>query len=86
MTVVVNIHEAKTHLSRLLGRVLAGDEIVIAKSGQPMAKIVPIVGPILNRQPGSAKGKLWIAPDFNDPLPEDMLIEFEGVAFDASAA
>lgn len=78
MTVVVNIHEAKTHLSKLLKRVVAGEEIVIAKSGQPIARLLPYEAPQAERQPGSAKGKIWMADDFNAPLPPDILNAFEG--------
>jgi prevent-host-death family protein len=72
----VNIHEAKTHLSELLGRVALGEEIVIAKAGNPVAKLAPIPTRPAKRTPGSAKGKLWIAPDFDAPLPEKTLREF----------
>jgi prevent-host-death family protein len=78
LTVVVNIHEAKTHLSKLLKRVVAGEEIVIAKSGQPIARLLPYETPQVERQPGSAKGKIWMADDFNAPLPPDILNAFEG--------
>jgi prevent-host-death family protein len=78
LTVVVNIHEAKTHLSKLLKRVVAGEEIVIAKSGQPIARLLPYASAPAERQPGSAKGKIWMADDFNAPLPDDILDAFEG--------
>ena len=78
MTVTVNIHEAKTHLSQLLQRVIAGEEVIIAKSGSPLARIVPYEQKPQPRVPGSAKGKIWIAPDFNAPLPDDILDAFEG--------
>ena len=78
MAVTVNIHEAKTHLSRLLQRVIAGEEVIIAKSGQPVARLVPFAQKPKPRTPGSAKGKIWVAPDFNDPLPDDVLKDFEG--------
>ncbi|MEM7129418.1 MAG: type II toxin-antitoxin system Phd/YefM family antitoxin [Chloroflexota bacterium] len=78
MTALVNIHEAKTHLSKLLLRVLAGEEILIGKAGKPIAKIVPIEQKKVKRKPGSAKGKIWIAPDFNAPLPDDILDAFDG--------
>jgi prevent-host-death family protein len=78
MTLEVNIHEAKTHLSRLLQRVMAGEEIIIAKSGVPVARIVPIVSGKSKRIPGGAKGKVWIAPDFDKPLSEELLQAFEG--------
>ena len=78
MPLTVNIHEAKTHLSRLLQRVIAGEEIVIAKSGQPVARLVPFAKTPKQRTPGSAKGKVWVASDFDAPLPDDLLKAFEG--------
>ena len=74
---VVNIHEAKTQLSRLLDRALLGEEIVIAKAGRPIARLTPIEAPPAPRKPGSAKGKIFIADDFDEPLPNDLLDEFE---------
>lgn len=62
----VNIHEAKTHFSKLIERVRAGEEIVIAKAGRPVAKLVPIEPKPKRRFPGSAKDKIWMAPDFDD--------------------
>jgi len=73
----VNIHEAKTHFSKLLTRVLAGEEVVIARAGTPIARLVPAAKRTARRLPGSAKGKLDLAPDFNEPLPEGILEEFE---------
>jgi prevent-host-death family protein len=65
----VNVHEAKTHLSRLLERVERGQEITIARAGKPVAKLVP-VDPVPGRRPlGLDKGKIWISDDFDDPLP-----------------
>ena len=62
----VNIHEAKTHLSRLLERAAAGEEIIIGKAGKPIARLVPYNPPKLpKRKPGSWKGKVWISPDFD---------------------
>lgn len=78
MATIVNIHEAKTHLSKLLHRVLAGEEIIIAKSGKPIARLLPVSQKPAQRRPGSAKGKIWIAPDFDAPLPDHMLEAFEG--------
>ncbi|MCD6290169.1 MAG: type II toxin-antitoxin system Phd/YefM family antitoxin [Anaerolineae bacterium] len=77
MTITVNIHEAKTHLSKLLARVAAGEEIIIAKAGKPIARLVPITTPVSKRVPGSARGKIWVAPDFDAPLPEDVIQVFE---------
>ncbi len=74
----VNIHEAKTHLSRLLVRVMEGEEIIIAKSGKPVARLIALKEQPSNRLPGSAKGRVTIASDFDAPLPEAVLREFEG--------
>lgn len=65
----VNVHEAKTHLSRLLERVERGEEIVIARAGKPIAKLVAIE-PVVKRRPmGLYKGQIWMSDDFDDPLP-----------------
>ncbi|MGD2014594.1 MAG: type II toxin-antitoxin system Phd/YefM family antitoxin [Desulfobacterales bacterium] len=73
----VNIHEAKTHLSRLLERVVAGEEIIISKAGKPMAKLTPISKPQMDRVPGLDKGVIQIPDDFDAPLPEDIIELFE---------
>jgi len=65
-----NIHEAKTHFSKLLERVLKGEEVVIAKAGKPIARILPIVNDAPRRIPGNDAGKIIIAPNFDDPLEE----------------
>jgi prevent-host-death family protein len=72
--VQVNVHEAKTNLSRLLERVAAGEEIVIAKAGKPVARLSPIGKPG-GRQPGLAKGR--VTETFFEPLPEDELAAWE---------
>jgi prevent-host-death family protein len=75
----VNIHAAKTHLSRLVEQAAAGEEIIIAKAGKPMAKLVPLTGG--QKQPrklGTLAGKATIREDFDDPLPDDLLDLFEG--------
>jgi prevent-host-death family protein len=77
MPLKVNIHEAKTHLSKFLARVEEGEEVIIAKAGKPIARLVPIEKQTARRLPGSAKGKVVIAPDFDAPLPEHVLKEFE---------
>lgn len=77
MAATFNVHEAKTHLSRILERVATGEEVVIAKAGKPVARVVPIARKSKNRVPGTAKGQLWIAPDFDAPLPDAVLREFE---------
>ena len=73
----VNVHEAKTHLSRLLERVAAGEEILISKAGKPMAKLTPFYKPQANRVPGLDKGVIQIPDDFDAPLPDDVLELFE---------
>ena len=77
MVTEVNIHQAKTHLSKLLHRVLAGEEVVIARSGLAIARIVPIVRKKTKRSLGGAKGKLRIPDDFDAPLDKDALDLFE---------
>jgi prevent-host-death family protein len=74
---MVNLYEAKTRLSALVEQAAAGAEIIIAKAGKPLAKLVPL-GPSRRRKPGSAKGKIWIGADFDDPLPEPIAGAFNG--------
>jgi prevent-host-death family protein len=76
----VNVHEAKTHLSRLLDDVAAGEEVVICKAGKPVAALVTFekAERLKKRVPGSLKGQIWMAPDFDDPLPEEILAAFRG--------
>jgi prevent-host-death family protein len=74
----VNIHEAKTHLSRLLQRVAAGEEITIAKSGVPIARLVAVEPSQAIRPLGMDRGQIWIADDFDAPLPDDLLKLFYG--------
>jgi prevent-host-death family protein len=73
----VNVHEAKTHLSRLLERVEAGEEIVVARAGKPVAKLVPYEGKRANDVWGVWRGKVRIADDFDD-TPEEVIRAFEG--------
>jgi len=73
----VNMHEAKTHLSRLIAKVQKGQEVVIAKAGKPVARLLPVEPPLKPRKPGSSKGKIWVADDFADPLPDDIVDLFE---------
>ena len=72
----VNIHEAKTHLSKLLQRVAQGEEVTIARAGVPVAKLVAITP--AKRPLGIARGEIWIAEDFDAPLPDDLLAAFYG--------
>ena len=74
---IINIHEAKTHLSKLADEVAAGEEIIIAKAGKPIMKLTPITKKKV-RKMGLLKGKMHIAKDFEAPLPQDVLDAFEG--------
>ena len=78
MAVEVNVHEAKTHFSKLLQRVMCGEEVVIAKAGRPVARLVPYAGPTSPRVPGRYAGQIHVAEDFDAPLPEDVVALFEG--------
>ena len=73
---VVNVHEAKTQLSRLLERVEAGEEVVIARAGKPVARLVPLTADRRHRIPGRLKGKIHIPDSFFDPMSEDELTEW----------
>jgi prevent-host-death family protein len=75
--IINNLYEAKLNLSRLVERAAAGEEIIIAKNGKPMAKLVPLP-PQKPRVPGGWEGKVWIADNFDDPLPDELLDLFEG--------
>ncbi len=77
MDSVVNVHEAKTHLSKLLARVALGEEITIARAGRPVARLVPLKTKKARRVPGTARGKIWMSPDFDAPLPDDVQRFFE---------
>ena len=77
MSKIVNIHEAKTHLSRLLERVYGGEEIIIAKAGRPVARLVAATPQPERRVPGSARRELVVGPEFDEPLPEEVLEDFE---------
>lgn len=74
----VNIHQAKTHLSRLLQRVAAGEEVTIARSGVPVARLVAVESRNQERPLGFARGQVWVADDFDAPLPDDLLRAFYG--------
>ena len=76
MATIVNTHEAKTHLSELIRRALAGEEIVIARAGKPAVRLVAVEDVLAGGRPfGSGKGKFTLSDTFFDPLPPDM---FEG--------
>lgn len=78
---VVNIHKAKTHFSRLLARVAAGEEIVIAKAGRPVARLVPVKPKRPDRIAGLDRGKVWMSPDCWDPMTEEEEKEWDGPIF-----
>lgn len=77
MATTVDVHEAKTHLFRLLERVGLGEEIIIARAGRPVARLVAVEERPRRRVPGSARGKLVVGPEFDEPLPEEVLEDFE---------
>ncbi len=77
MATIINVHEAKTHLSRLLERVRQGEEIIVAKAGKPVAKLLPVGEGAALRVPGSARGKITVAENFDAPLPDELLDAFE---------
>ncbi len=74
----MNVHSAKTHLSRLLDQVEGGEEVVIARAGKPVARLLPMQAPEGRRVLGAFAGMLNIPEDFDAPLPEDVLALFEG--------
>jgi prevent-host-death family protein len=74
----VNIHEAKTQFSRLVDTAAGGEEIIIARAGQPAARLVPMERAKVTRRFGGLKGKIRIADDFDAALPDDVVAAFEG--------
>ena len=77
-SIIINIHEAKTHLSRIVDEVAAGAEVIIAKAGRPLAKLSPLSTPVKKKKLGLLKGKVKVPDDFNKPLPDDITAGFEG--------
>lgn len=75
---ISNIHEAKSQLSKLIESALAGEEIIIAKAGKPLVKLVPYQKPQESRKPGGWEGKVVIGDDFDDELPANLLAGFLG--------
>lgn len=75
---IVNVYEAKTQLPALLDRAAAGEEIIIARRGKPLAVLGPLPPAVPRRTPGGWKGKLEIAPDFDAPLPPSIVDAFDG--------
>lgn len=78
MTRTVNIYEAKTNLSRLVEQAAAGEDIVIAKAGKPLARLVSLRDGKGPRKPGCLAGRFHVSEDFDAPLPDDLLDAFEG--------
>jgi len=76
MARTVNLYHAKTHLSDLVDQAAGGEEIIIAKSGTPMARLVPLAGASSGRKPGGWEDLVWIADDFDAPLPAELLAAF----------
>jgi prevent-host-death family protein len=74
----VNIHQAKTQFSRLVDLAAGGEEIIIAKAGKPVARLVPYVIKRAVRRPGTMRGKIRIKTNFDAPLPKELLDSFEG--------
>ena len=77
MPQIVNVHDAKTHLSRLIDQAHAGEEIILAKAGKPYARLMPLDKPTRPRTPGRLKGMV-VDPGFFEPLAEEELREWEG--------
>lgn len=73
----INIHEAKTHLSKLLENVMHGEEIIIAKAGKPIARLGPFMSTTPNKRFGLLKNKIKISDDFDAPMPNNILDDFE---------
>lgn len=80
MTRTVNIYEAKTNFSRLVELAAAGEEIVIAKAGKPVARLSPLRDGKGPRKPGCLAGRFQVSEKFDAPLPDDLLDAFEGKA------
>lgn len=76
-TRTLNLADAKAHLSELVHRASRGEEIIIARNGEPQARLVPL-SPKVTRVPGKGAGKWKVSPDFNESLPPDILAAFEG--------
>jgi prevent-host-death family protein len=74
---MVNMHEAKTHLSRLVARAEAGEQIIIARDGRPVARLIPYSETGQRRTFGRMRGQIEIADDFDAPLPSELLVQFE---------
>lgn len=75
---LINLYDAKTHLSELVEQAAAGEEVVIAKAGRPRVRLVPVSTGKVVRKPGVWQGQIFIADDFDAPLPPDVLRGFAG--------
>jgi prevent-host-death family protein len=73
---VVDIQDAQSRLPELIEQAAAGEAIIIAKGGKPLARLMPPTAAVRPRQPGGWEGKVWISEDFDDPLPPDILRHF----------
>ena len=78
MSEIISLYDAKTHLSQLVDRAAGGEEFVIAKNGNALARLVPLAQKGEVRKPAGALGLTSIAADFDDPLPDDLQAHFEG--------
>ena len=76
MQSIINIHHAKTHLSRIIEEVAAGKEVIIGKGGRPMARLVPLLPAVRPKKLGTLKSKIRVPANFNDPLSAGMLAAF----------
>ncbi len=81
----INIHEAKTHLSRFIEKAAVGEEIIIAKAGKPIAKLVPLHSLPSPRNLGMFKGQLNVPEDFDAALSEDVAMQFQNGAIEPSS-
>ena len=79
MTKIVKLYEAKTHLSDIVERAARGEEFIIAKGGQPKARLVPVTKGARPRAPGGWEGRVWVSDDFDAPLPPEVSIAFTGI-------
>lgn len=78
MVRTVSMNEARTHLPRLLNDVARGDEVIIARNGKPVARLVSLAAPTAPRRPGQWRGQVEVASDFDAPLPEALAAAFRG--------
>ena len=77
MLIEVNVTEAKSNLSRLLAKAMAGEDVIITRSGKPLVRLTPVEPAPKRRELGTAKGEIFISDDFDEPLPEEILAAFE---------